>query len=276
TPPFFSVIITTYNRKDFLPIALDSVLRQTYTDYELIIVDDGSTDTTRKAIEPLFDRKIKYIYQPHQGVSAARNRGIKASKGIYVNFLDSDDRYVQEKLKITANFIKRNPAYRLFHTEEIWYRNGALLPQKNYHHKPTGEVFRKALKRCCISISTVSIHRSVFSEIGLFDENLPACEDYDFWLRITAKIPVLLIPRHLTIKEGGHADQQSKKYPAMDKFRIYSIGKLLKSKELDAYQYALAYSELEDKCTIYEKGALKRKKTEERGYCKKILRELKP
>jgi len=164
--PFFSVIIPTYNRKDFLPIAVESVLEQTFSDYELIVVDDGSTDGTAEWLRLSLNRAgaIKYIYQAHQGVSSARNCGIKNAKGEFIAFLDSDDRFCRQKLEITYEHIQNNPDYKIFHTDEVWYRNGKLLPQKDYHRKPTGFIFKQALKLCCISLSTAVVKKT-FSKI---------------------------------------------------------------------------------------------------------------
>jgi glycosyltransferase involved in cell wall biosynthesis len=270
--PFFSVIIPTYNRENLLPIAIDSVLRQSFYDYELIIVDDGSTDNTKEKLANFLSKeKIKYLYQPHGGVSKARNKGIKNSQGKYIAFLDSDDRFCQEKLAITHSYIQRYPDYKIFHTEEIWYRRSELLEQKLYHKKPHGQVFEKAIKSCCISISTAVIKKDVFKEVGSFDERLLACEDYDFWLRISSKFLVYLIPLYLTIKEGGNPDQQSKRYQAMDRYRIYAINKLLKTKELKEEYRLLAYEELAKKCLIYIKGALKRNKIKDAQYYQNLI-----
>jgi len=273
--PFFSVIIPSYNRQDFLKIAVNSVLNQTFTDYELLVVDDGSTDNTPKIINSLNSPKIGYIFQPNQGVSSARNKGIKQAKGKFICFLDSDDRFCQEKLEITHNYIKKYPKYDIFHTEEIWYRNSGLLTPKACHKKPSGHVFGQALKLCCVSISTSAIKKGIFREIGNFDETMPACEDYDFWLRVTSKYPVFLIPEHLTIKEGGHSSQQSKKYEAMDKFRIYALERLIKSSSLTPNQHKLACEELKTKCSILLKGAKKRKKNKEAKYYKEISEKFK-
>lgn len=273
--PFFSVIIPTYNRQKFLKIAVQSVLQQTFQDYELIIVDDGSIDKTKQIIAEFGSKKIKYVCQNHRGVSSARNNGLNRAKGNYIAFLDSDDRFCREKLEITYDCIAKNPRYKVFHTEEIWYRNGRLLSEKKYHKKPRGLVFSNSLKLCCISPSAAVIDKDIFRELGGFDEKLPACEDYDFWLRVTSKYPIFLIPQCLTIKEGGHPDQQSKKYPgAMDKFRIYALEKLLKSNKLKAEYYELAFQELHNKCSIYIKGALKRQKRSEVRYYKNLLLEL--
>jgi glycosyltransferase involved in cell wall biosynthesis len=279
--PFFSVIIPTYNRAQFLKIAINSVLCQTSEDYELIIIDDGSTDDTVNVMKEYaeyrpqakdYKSKIKYVHQFHQGVSKARNTGIKEAKGEFICFLDSDDRFRQEKLEVTKKYIDEYFEYKIFHTNEIWYRSGEFLPQKEFHQKPMGFVFKNAVKLCSISISTVAIKRNLFDEIGLFDEKLPACEDYDFWLRVTAKFPVFLIPEYLTIKEGGHPDQQSKKYPAMDKCRIYALEKILKNGHLDKENYKIALEELRNKCSIYINGALKRGKSTEVEHYEELIK----
>jgi glycosyltransferase involved in cell wall biosynthesis len=274
--PFFTVIIPTYNRKKFLKIAIASVLEQTFADYELLIIDDGSSDGTETMLKDFKDQRLKYFYQKQKGVSSARNKGIKQAQGKFIAFLDSDDRFCRQKLEINSAYIKDHPEYKIFHSEEIWYKNGQLLAQKAYHKKPEGIIFSDSLKLCCVSPSTVAIEKNIFKEIGPFDENLPACEDYDLWLRITAKYPVFLIPQYLTIKEGGHPNQQSKKYPAMDKFRIYALSKLIKSNALTQSQYKLAYQELKNKCFIFKKGALKRAKVKEAAYCEQVLKELSP
>ena len=272
--PYFSVIIPTYNRKSFLPIAVNSVLEQTFSDFELIIIDDGSTDKTQESRKTYRDRRIKYFRQENKGPASARNSGVKKSRGEFIAFLDSDDRFCRDKLEVTYSYIQTNPDYKIFHTDEVWYRSGQLLPQKNYHRKPSGFVFKQALKLCCVSPSTAVIKKDIFDDIGLFDEEFLACEDYDFWLRVTAKYPVYLIHKALTIKEGGRADQQSKKYPAMDKFRIKSMHKLLTSNSLTEKQYYLAYEELKGKCYIYIKGARKRGNTKEIKYYQDMISKL--
>ena len=262
--PFFSVIIPTYNRAGLLKIAVDSVLEQTFSDYELIVIDDGSSDNTQDLMKAKQYRQLRYIYTPDNGgVSRARNKGITLARGEYIALLDSDDRFRKDKLEISAGFIRHHPGCKIFHSEEIWYKRGKIVTQKKRHKKPSGNIFAQALPICCVSPSTAIIHRSVFSAIGLFDEQLPACEDYDFWLRATSKYTAELIPEYLTIKEGGRADQQSERYPAMDKLRIYALEKILRGKTLNREQYTLACQELEKKCSIYTQGAAKRDNMEE-------------
>ena len=291
---FFSIIIPTYNRAHLLKIAVDSVLAQTFTDYELIIVDDGSRDNTRQVLDEYLkgegcrvsgvddnerdtryarrDTVIKHIYQENSGPAAARNRGIKKARGKFICFLDSDDRFRRQKLEITYDYIKKYPQYKIFHTEEIWYRNGKILSQKAYHKKPDGYVFNNSLKICSISISTAAIKKEIFDRVGLFDENMPVCEDYDLWLRITSLYPVKLIPLPLTIKEGGHPNQQSKKFIAMDSFRIHAINKILASEMLSDEQRKEALKELNRKCGIYIKGAKKRGKKNEVKYYSNLIK----
>jgi len=260
--PFFSVIIPTFNRKDFLKIAIESVLEQTCRDFELIIVDDGSTDGTETMLDNYEDQKIKYLLQENKGVSSARNRGLEESKGRFIAFLDSDDKWVDEKLETTIEYIDKYPDINIFHSEETWYKNKKLHNQKNKHKKPDGYVYFKALPLCCISISTAVIRRDVFDDIGVFDETLPACEDYDFWLRATQKYDVKLIPEYLTIKDGGRPDQLSSQ-PGLDKYRIQALEKMLSSKKLSGDQYEHTRLELQKKCKIYAKGAEKRGKLKE-------------
>jgi len=273
--PYFSVIIPTYNREKFIEKAISSVLKQTFHDFELIIIDDGSDDQTFTLINKFSDKRLTYIRQHNKGVSAARNRGIGLAKGKMIAFLDSDDYFSPQKLQVASKYIDTFPNYSIFHTEEIWYRNGELLNQKKIHQKPDDNVFENALPLCCISISTAVINKRIFDEIGTFDEKMPACEDYDFWLRATALYPVKLITEALTVKAGGHPDQLSKKFPAMDSFRIYAINKLIESSTLNNTQRNAAIKELKRKCWIYIQGAQKRNKTREINYFTHLMRKYK-
>jgi len=268
--PFFSDIIPTYNRKTLLKTALESVLDQTFDDFEVVIIDDGSTDNTNKMIESYEDKRIKYIYQKNHGVAHARNRGIEKSEGKFISFLDSDDKWVPQKLQRTFQDINEFPAISIFHTEELWYKGGKLLNQKKKHTKPSGYVYKYALPLCCISISTAVINKKVFNDVGLFDETLPACEDYDFWLRATHKYEVKLVKEYLTIKDGGRPDQLSSQR-GLDRYRIKALEKMLSCRELTSEEYELTYKELVNKCSIYSSGALKRGRSGEANYYKNLI-----
>ena len=254
--PLVSVILPTYNRGWILTEAIDSVLAQDYQDYELIVVDDGSTDNTREILDG-YGPDIIVLRQANKGVSAARNRGIAAAAGQLVAFLDSDDLWLPRKLSRQVEFFKLNPAAVINQTEEIWVRNGVRVNPKDRHRKPSGMIFERSLGLCLVSPSAVMIKKSLFDAVGVFDENLPACEDYDLWLRISCRYPVHLIDTPLIIKRGGHEDQLSKA-PGLDRFRIQSLAKIIESGRLTEAQHRAAVSTLIDKCTIYAGGCRKR------------------
>jgi glycosyltransferase involved in cell wall biosynthesis len=262
--PLVSVILPTYNRGWILTDAIDSVLAQDYKDYELIVVDDGSTDNTRDILDT-YGQDIIVLRQANKGVSAARNRGIAEAGGQLVAFLDSDDLWLPRKLSRQVDFFKFNPDAVINQTEEIWIRNGVRVNPKDRHRKPTGMIFERSLGLCLVSPSAVMIQKTLLDAVGGFDENLPACEDYDLWLRISCRYPVHLIAAPLIIKRGGHGDQLSKA-PGLDKFRIRSLEKIIESGRLTESQYRAAVSNLQDKCVIYAGGCRKRGREAEAKY----------
>ena len=222
--PFFSVIIPVFNRKEFIERAVNSVLSQDYQDYELIIIDDGSTDGFDKSI---FRSDIVVIRKENGGVSSARNAGIRKASGEYIAFLDSDDEWKNNKLTLQHNFIIKNPGIRIFQSDEEWIRRGEKVNSKNIHQKISGDIFFNSLKLCLVSPSAVVIKKNIFDEYGLFDEKMPVCEDYDLWLRISSREPVGLLNEKLIIKYGGSHDQLSCSRWGMDRYRIYSMIKFL-------------------------------------------------
>ncbi len=254
--PLVSVIIPTYNRGWILTEAIDSVLAQDYKDFELIVVDDGSTDNTREILDS-YGRDIIVLRQANQGVSAARNRGLAEARGRLVAFLDSDDIWLPRKLLRQVDFFNSTPDAVINQTEEIWIRNGMRVNPKNRHRKPSGMIFERSLGLCLVSPSAVMIQKPLFDVVGAFDENLPACEDYDLWLRISCRYPVHLIDTPLILKRGGHEDQLSKA-PGLDRFRIQSLEKIIASGRLTESQSRAAVSKLRDKCAIYAGGCRKR------------------
>jgi glycosyltransferase involved in cell wall biosynthesis len=261
-----SVIIPTFNRADRVIRAISSVLEQTFIDFEIVVVDDGSTDKTEKTVAR-FNERIKYIAHPaNLGVSAARNTGIKNSSAPFIAFLDSDDHWLPEKLEVQRLFFETNTNALACQTEEIWIRKGRRVNPRKKHLKPSGDIFVPSLKLCLVSPSAVMLRRSLLDDVGFFDENLPACEDYDLWLRIACRHPVYLIQQPLIIKEGGHSDQLSSRHKGMDRFRIKALVKLIKSGVLDDKQFRAALKELALKCTIYGNGCIKRGKQEEGKY----------
>ncbi|MET0093096.1 MAG: glycosyltransferase family A protein, partial [Sedimenticola sp.] len=205
-----SVIIPTHNRADLLERALKSVQAQTLPPLEVIVVDDGSEDHTREMVSEKFPR-VHYLHQPNRGVSSARNLGISEARGDWIALLDSDDEWLPSKLASQKTRLESQPGHHICHTEEIWIRNGKRVNQMKKHTKQGGAIFQHCLPLCVISPSSVLIHKSVFREVGLFDESLPACEDYDLWLRICARYPVTYVEQPQIVKYGGHEDQLSRR-----------------------------------------------------------------
>lgn len=259
--PSISVIIPTYNRATLVTDAIDTVLGQTYLPSEIIVVDDGSTDETPDVLST-YREHITVIRQPNQGVSAARNRGIRAASGELIALLDSDDYWLPSKLATQVSYFRDHPDIDICQTEETWIRNGLRVNPKRRHQKYGGMIFEKSLPLCLISPSAVMMRKSLFGRVGLFDESLPACEDYDLWLRITWKYPVGLIETPLIVKRGGHDDQLSS-MPELDKYRIQAIVKVLDQGGLSGRQKAAALRMLKQKCRIYAHGCRKRDKTAE-------------
>ena len=263
-----SVIIPTYNREKFISECVQSVLAQTLPAREIIIVDDGSTDATYNILRDLGFNSLstkktvlRYFFQQNRGVSSARNLGIKEARSEYIALLDSDDLWLKSKLDRQVSAFQNDiKSSRLCHTDEIWIRNGVRVNQHKKHKKHGGNVFQSCLKLCCISPSSAMMHRSVFEDFGFFDEDLPACEDYDFWLRYSAKEDVNFIDEPLIIKKGGHSDQLSGAHWGMDRFRIYSIEKILKEPDLTLVHKTEAIHEVILKLEILINGSKKRQK----------------
>jgi glycosyltransferase involved in cell wall biosynthesis len=254
--PRVSIIIPTYNRRDLVREALASVQAQTYQDCELIVVDDGSTDGTAEVVQEFSG--VHYISQSNRGVSAARNRGVAYSTGAWLAFLDSDDLWQPRKLETQVAFFTTHPEVQICQTEELWLRNGVRVNPHNKHRKTGGDIFARSLERCLVSPSAVMLRRELFIRVGGFDESLPACEDYDLWLRIAAHTPIHLIEPPLVLKRGGHADQLSHRFWGMDRFRVAALCKLLQSGILSPAQRRLTEHTLRAKCEILAQGARKR------------------
>ncbi len=260
------VVIPAFNRKRLLAESVRSVLGQSYRDFNCLVVDDGSTDGTGEMLET-FGSAVTCLRQANRGPAAARNRGIRAGRAPLVAFLDSDDRWHPEKLQIQAAAMERDPGCLISHTQEVWYRRGELLPQKKRHRKPSGYIFARSLAMCVVSMSTVMVRRELFDRVGCFDEDLPCCEDYDFWLRASLETRFLLVDRPLTFKEGGRPDQVSAVFrEGMDRFRIRSLVNLIRNGRLSTERRSLALAELRRKCGIYGRGARKRGREEEGRY----------
>lgn len=254
--PLVTVVIPAYNRAWSLAEAVDSVLSQEFRDFELIVVDDGSADGTPQLLGG-YGEAIRVLRRENQGVSASRNAGIAAARGELIAFLDSDDLWLPGKLRRQVEFFASHPEALICQTEELWVKNGRRVNPGKRHRKRGGMIFEPSLDLCLVSPSAVMVRREIFERVGLFDESLPACEDYDLWLRVSCRFPVHLIETALIAKRGGHADQLSRAW-GLDRYRIAALVKLLKGDALNEVQRQAARRVLRRKCAVYAGGCRRR------------------
>ncbi len=252
--------------------AIESVLAQTYRAWELIVVDDGSTDGTSEHLAQ-YGSDIRHISRQRSGVAAARNYGVGIARGRYLAFLDSDDLWMPRKLEIQTVFVEQHPEVQICQTEEIWIRRGVRVNPKAKHRKPSGDIFRRSLDLCLVSPSAVMMTKRLFTQSGGFDESFPVCEDYDLWLRIGVDHPVPLIPMPLAVKRGGHSDQLSHSIWGMDRYRVQSLQKLLRN-GLGGAKREWSIETLKRKISVLCQGARKRGKEYEATAYEGILSEV--
>ncbi len=260
-----SLIIPTYNRKELLIRAIKSALNQAYKPFEIIVVDDGSKDETKEALK---NYPVKYIYQTNQGVSAARNRGIKESRGEWVAFLDSDDEWAREKLQKQVEFHNSNKNILFSHTGERWIRDAKEVKYPKRLKKPRGDSFLENLSTCKIAASSILMHKKVFERIGYFDERLRVCEDYDMWLRVSFVYDIGLIEEPLIVKYAGHP-QLSKSISMIDRYHINSLLGFIDTKYRNEVK-----EEIKRKLLILENGAVKRENGELLKWCGELKERL--
>lgn len=261
-----TAIIPVYNREQTVRRAVDSILTQSRVPDEIIVVDDCSTDATRGILES-YGEKITRIYLPENaGPSKARNEGVRHARTEWIAFLDSDDSWEKKKLQAQTEFLIKYPFYQIVQSEEKWIRKGVRVNPCKHHQKPEGWIFEPSLQRCLVSPSGVLMKKTLFNQYGCFDEGLPVCEDYDLWLKISRRRPVGL-ERGLNVnKYGGHDDQLSAQYPAMDRFRVRALTTLLKNESHPAFRDKITHV-LKVKLNILIKGFEKRdKSTDAREY----------
>jgi len=261
-----SAIIPTFNRANFILKAINSIQNQTYKANEIIIIDDGSTDDTKKILKNFKNTRI--IRTKNKGVSHARNVGIKAAKNEWIAFLDSDDEWQKDKIKKQIDFHLQNPNILFSHSEEKWIRNGKEIRYPKSLKKPSGECFLQNISTCRIAASSVMMHKSIFEDIGYFDEGLRVCEDFDMWLRVSLKYKIGLLKERLITKYAGHPQLSSTIF-AIDRYHIYSLEKFLYSKYKDEVK-----KEILKKCNILVKGAEKHNNSEIFEKYSKMIRDI--
>ena len=266
--PLVSVIIPTFNRAHCVAESIRSVLVQ--GELELIVVNDGSKDATVKELASFPTIQVINLAE-NRGVSYARNKGLERARGSLICFLDSDDLWEEGKLKAQVQWMQVHPECMAVYTDEIWIRNGVRVNPMKKHQKYSGDIFRQCLPLCIVSPSSVMLRKSILDEVGGFDELMPVCEDYDLWLRIAVRYSFKFLKEKLILKRGGHRDQLSRKYWGMDRWRVYSLYKLLRGNELNMQQREWVTEMLINKSSILIHGFEKRGKTEEARIYKNLV-----
>lgn len=259
-----SIIVPTYNRKSLLFRALDSVVNQTYLHWDLTVIDDGSTDGTAESFaqwrqQKNADLKIQFHRAANGGVSRARNLGVQMSSAPWIAFLDSDDEWLPDKLTLQIELAGK---FSLIHGEEIWIRNGVRVNPKQKHSKSGGSIFTRCVDLCCISPSTVLLRRDLLLLHNGFREDFEVCEDYDLWLKICAENPVGFINSPVIRKHGGHLDQLSLRFKAMDYWRVKALIPFLRqSSPISESDRLYVAEQIKKKCEILIAGFLKHQNT---------------
>lgn len=230
--PKVSVIIPTYNCERYLPDALESVFKQSFRDFEVVIVDDGSTDGTQEAVKKFkkkYGEKVNYVYQENRGLACARNTAIRHSRGKYIAILDADDMFLPDRLKEGVKAFEEHPEVGLVHANIFWMSEAGRIistPKRDVSVL-SGRIFRHIfLRNAHVSISTVLVKKECFDSVGLFDENLSrlGCEDREMWLRISNVYPFLYIDRLLGLYRIRH-DSMSRDKGKMLRARYYVVDK---------------------------------------------------
>jgi hypothetical protein len=180
-----------------------------------------------------------------------------AARHDWIALLDSDDSWLAHKIEAIREAALQNPGHVLYHSDEIWMRRGVRVNPMQKHRKSGGWIFEQCLPLCAISPSASVLRKSTLQALDLFDESLPACEDYDLWLRLCHRFPVYFIEQALITKYGGHEDQLSRKYPAMDRYRVRALHRLLEMESLSAEYFEATRATLQAKLDILHKGARK-------------------
>ena len=243
----FSIVIPAYNAEKFIAISVKSVLNQTHGDFELIIVDDGSEDETKKVIKQFHDDRITYIYQCNGGVSSARNAGILASKGEYVCFLDSDDEWKSNHLEVMSSLIKKYKDCGMYITGyDIRLRNGEvvhkshdLLKSISYEDFMSNDGYEISSKYgYFFNTNTICCRREVFDKVGLFVTGVKNGEDDDMWFRIFAYYPVAISKQTTTIYDRSNCGATRQRVNDSDRTFLGRVEGILNSSEVPQYRKA--------------------------------------
>lgn len=278
-----AAIIPTFNRATLLPRAIRSVFKQTHRPQELWVVDDASHDGSREIILSLFSEAPEGLqcfyhrFEENRGVSCARNFAAEATQCDWLAFLDSDDEWLPKRLQLQHQLLEKN-WHPLVHGNECWYRKGEFVNQKKIHQKGGGDQFIRALELCIISPSASLVDRKTFWQCGGFDTQFVVCEDYDLWLKLTLQFNVGFVEETIINKFGGHSDQLSGAFKAMDRWRVESMLNLrthyIPTHKLESYftpeKESALYREVSRKSEILSLGFAKHGDQEQSEYFKNL------
>ncbi|SNB11619.1 Glycosyl transferase, group 2 family protein [Flavobacterium psychrophilum] len=195
--PFFSIIIPLYNKENYIEYTLKSVLNQSFIDFEIIIVNDGSTDNSEQIVFQFNDKRIHYFHKKNEGVSIARNFGIEQAKSDFICFLDADDFWYENYLEIMQTYIEKFSTYKVFSSAIEIETSKTIFPAQ-YSIKKNADFeiinfFEASEKECAIWTSSSVFHKSIFKKTGVFDPNIKISEDTDLWIRIGLQYPIVFI-----------------------------------------------------------------------------------
>jgi len=262
-----SVIIPTYNRAGYLGEAIQSVLDQAFGDFELIVVDDGSTDSTREVVSSFIDTRVRYIYQENGGVSSARNTGIKASEAEYIAFIDSDDIWLPGNLELKVKLLDSRPEVGLVCSDAYFFDNntGTTLGRR-WHDRTLHDwvnlekIAKQPLKEllykgCFIMPQATMIRRRVFATVGYFDESLPTSEDWDLFVRIFQRFPLEIIDIPL-LKIRRHGTSLSENQEKVYRGAVVAVNKAIGSGSFSGEELKLLKERLAFEHSRYGRWAL--------------------
>ena len=228
--PLVSVIVPTHNRGNFIRDTIESVLSQTYQNWELIIIDDGSTDNTQDIVKNFSSKKIKYIHLNHVGRSSARNHGLKLSKGEFIAYLDSDDVFLPTKLEKQVCLMVKNPQTAMVYTSALIINDDGNFFPMLYSAPISGQIYKKVgmFIPVTILLPTVMIRKSIQDLVGGFDEELNRFEDTDMWRRVSRDFSIDAFSEPL-VKVRTHSENQ---LSSLDPKQLYEdIKKYIKKVE---------------------------------------------